>query len=1038
MLEPLRARTVEPLRARTALILFGVLGGFLLAYLVWLVVRGPQALQLGVTNGWVGTAFRLAAGVVCLIFGLRQRRGSYVPLVFGVALIFTAIGNTILTLDSLHGPPPPPPTPADIFGLSFIALCLAGIGLMAREDRQRLSPRELLDGGIAALGAASVCAAFALARIPRLPEESTLGSASQLAFAIGFVVLVLLVVSAATVAAGRSRVAWVELTVAFALLALGSGLGAALGMTIAVRTLTEIQWPAATLLIAAAMWADPGEPDPLAVHRGVAVWIPALACCAAIAVLFAATLTRVDHTATALAASALLLVMVRGYSELRHEIGTRERTEKSLRVSEAGYRRVADEQAALRRVAVLVAAGAPPSTVFAAVADEIGRLLAVEGAFVVRYESDDTVTILAGRTTSDRPLPIGLRTPITAPSLGSVVRETGRPARIDHYADHPVALQYGVRSSAAAPITVQGRLWGYIGVTSTREEPPPGTEVRLAAFTEIAATAIANSQAREELRTIADEQAALRRVATLVAGAALPADVFAAVAEEVGRLLAVDAAAVRRYLADDTAEILAQWSRRGEFIPVGLRAQPVRGTVTATVRETRRPARVDRYTEDAAGGAAREIGIRSAVGVPITVEGELWGLIAVVSTGEEPPPPGTEERLAGFTELVAIAIANAQARQELRTIADEQAALGRVATLVARGEAPAVVFAAVAEEVGHLLNTDDALVVRFEPDESVTIVASWTGTGEPLPVGDRRHVEPGDGLTPLVRETGLPARIDSQTAYYSELGVESAVAAPITVEGRIWGVVGVALRGSVPAPPDTEERLAAFTGLVATAIANAESRAQLMASRERIVAAADGARRRIERDLHDGAQQQLVSLALRLREAQAAMPPDLAAQLDTFAAGLNGALEELQELARGIHPPILAAGGLGPALKLLARRSAVPVEVALRTADRLPEPVEIAAYYFISEALTNATKHAHATAITVTIEADANDHVLRIAVRDDGVGGADFTHGTGLVGLKDRVEALSGRILLDSTKGAGTRLSAELPIPATKDSVTSS
>ena len=176
---------------------------------------------------------------------------------------------------------------------------------------------------------------------------------------------------------------------------------------------------------------------------------------------------------------------------------------------------------------------------------------------------------------------------------------------------------------------------------------------------------------------------------------------------------------------------------------------------------------------------------------------------------------------------MATAIANAQAREELRTIADEQAALGRVATLVAQGEAPAVVFEAVAEQVGHLLNTDDALVVRFEPDESVTIVASWTATGEPLPVGHRRHVEPGHGLTPLVRETGRPQRIDSQTGYRSQLGLESAVAAPITVEGRIWGVVAVALRGDKLAPPDTEERLAAFTGLVATAIANAESRAEL-------------------------------------------------------------------------------------------------------------------------------------------------------------------------------------------------------------------
>jgi hypothetical protein len=190
---------------------FGVMGGLLAVCLAWLVVGGPQALQFGVTNRWVGTAFRLAASVVCLIYGLRRRRGSYAPLVLGVALIFTATGNTILTIDLLHGPPPPPPPPADYFGVGFIALCVAGIGLMAREDRRRLSPRELLDGGLAGLGAGALCAAFALARITRLPGESTLGSASQLAFAIGFVVLVLLVASAASVGAGRSRVAWVRL-----------------------------------------------------------------------------------------------------------------------------------------------------------------------------------------------------------------------------------------------------------------------------------------------------------------------------------------------------------------------------------------------------------------------------------------------------------------------------------------------------------------------------------------------------------------------------------------------------------------------------------------------------------------------------------------------------------------------------------------------------------------------------------------------------------------------------------------------------------
>ena len=303
---------LERLRARIGVIVFGIMGGLMAAYLVWLVVRAPQSLQLGVINGWVGTAFRLAAGVVCLIGGLRRRPGSYVPLVFGLALIFTAIGNTILTVYSLHGPPPPPPTAADFFGLGFVVLCFAGIGLMAHEDRERLSPRELLDGGIAALGAAAVCAAFVFAHLPHRQGQSTFGSALQLAYPIGFVVLVLIVVGAATVASKRSPVAWVALTAAFALLALGSALGAAVGMTVPTRILTTIQWPAATLLIAASVWADPGAPDPLAARKGIVVWIPALAGGAAIAVLVAATFMRVDHAATALAAAALVLVMLRG------------------------------------------------------------------------------------------------------------------------------------------------------------------------------------------------------------------------------------------------------------------------------------------------------------------------------------------------------------------------------------------------------------------------------------------------------------------------------------------------------------------------------------------------------------------------------------------------------------------------------------------------------------------------------------------------------------------------------------------------------
>jgi signal transduction histidine kinase len=232
--------------------------------------------------------------------------------------------------------------------------------------------------------------------------------------------------------------------------------------------------------------------------------------------------------------------------------------------------------------------------------------------------------------------------------------------------------------------------------------------------------------------------------------------------------------------------------------------------------------------------------------------------------------------------------------------------------------------------------------------------------------------------------------------------------------------------------------MADFTELVATAISNAEAKAALTESRARIVAAADETRRRIERDLHDGAQQRLVSLALRLRAAQAAVPPELgqlAAELDRVAAGLTGALEELREIAHGIHPAVLAQGGLGPALRGLARRCPIPVDLTVRAEGRLPQQLEVSVYYVISEALANTAKHAHASTIIVAVEAFGD--VLRVSVCDDGAGGADFTSGTGLVGLKDRVEALGGRISLDSPPGAGTALRAELPLASVHD-VTSS
>jgi signal transduction histidine kinase len=373
---------------------------------------------------------------------------------------------------------------------------------------------------------------------------------------------------------------------------------------------------------------------------------------------------------------------------------------------------------------------------------------------------------------------------------------------------------------------------------------------------------------------------------------------------------------------------------------------------------------------------------------------------------------------------------------ELRGFAEEQAALRRVAVLVARAASPEEVFAAVAEEVGRLLKVDYTVLSRYDADGLVTVVGGWARTdpGRPLAIGLRLKPE-GRNMHTLVFETGRPARIDdygNASGAFADAardwGYRSSVGAPISVAGRLWGVMIVGSRVE-PLPADTEARLVGFTELVATAIANAEAQAALTASRARIVATADATRRRIERDLHDGAQQRLVSLGLQLRAAQAEAPPGadkLVQRLEGAVTEVTAALEELREIARGLHPAVLTEGGLRPALRALARRSAVPVDLTVRAGGRLPEPVEIAAYYAVSEALTNAAKHAHASAAEVEVATGGG--VLHVRVRDDGRGGAGLTGGSGLVGLKDRVEALGGRLSLHSPPGAGTALEIDLPL----------
>ena len=431
--------------------------------------------------------------------------------------------------------------------------------------------------------------------------------------------------------------------------------------------------------------------------------------------------------------------------------------------------------------------------------------------------------------------------------------------------------------------------------------------------------------------------------------------------------------------------------------------------------------------------ATRDWGWRAAVGVPIRVEGRLWGVMVVALTREELLPADAEARLAGFTELVATAIANAQAAPVLPGSAEEQAALRRVATLVARSAPPHEVLTAVTEEAGRLLHAHHAWMGRYDPGGARTVVASWSSTGAAVPVGNRADLG-GRNLSTLVFHTGQPARIDDYTEASGpaadvahEIGLGAGVGVPISVEGRLWGVMIVA-SATEPLPADTEARLARFTELAATGIANAQAQAEVAASRARIVAAADETRRRIERDLHDGVQQRLVIQALMLSGIRNRVPADVRADVDEVRDELAATRQELRDLCQGVHPAILVEVGLGAAIRALARRSPLPVRVQMRAGGRLPYSCEVTAYYVAAEAFTNAAQHAKASAVDILIEEAGG--TLTVQVRDDGAGGADASGGSGLTGLRDRVEAVGGSMTVDSPAGAGTVLTVLLPVTA--------
>ncbi|WP_156027684.1 GAF domain-containing protein [Candidatus Solirubrobacter pratensis] len=716
------------------------------------------------------------------------------------------------------------------------------------------------------------------------------------------------------------------------------------------------------------------------------------------------------------------------------DIEERQDSNQRLREREAA---LAHELASLRRVATLATAGAPSAQIFAAIVEEVAHVMHLPLVTAARYDHDGgSMTILA--ETSDRPhlFRVGTRWPLDGPSMARQVLLTGHATRVEDYTRLSGAIadgarESGIRGLAGAPIVVDGRVWGVMAAASITGEPlPEEVEARLADFTAMVATAISNSQARDELRRLADEQAALRRVATIVAESASPAEVFAAVAGEVARIMRLPIVSMYRYEPDGTATVAAAIGDH-PFQP-GTNWPLDSPTLPFLVRETGRPATVKNYAEipGTIGEAAKGAGLHAGVGAPIVVDGRLWGAISAVAIQGGRIPADAGARLNRFTALLATAISNSQAREDLRRLAEEQAALRRLATLVARGVESQEVFDAVCEETGRVLGAACVNLLRFTSDGLVATLAGWSTGSAQLPPGLRMPLD-DDVILHTVRDTAAPARSEGDEPRTAgqrlRRAIRSEVAAPVVVEGRVWGALVTGTDEPDPMPPGTEHRLADFTELIATAVANAEARDELLTSRARIVEAADEQRRRVVRDLHDGAQQRLVHTIVTLQLARRELGerlPTVGGMLEDALANAEEATNELRELAHGILPTGLLRGGLQSGLTALASRAAVPVALDV-TRERFAMSVEATAYFVVAEALTNVSKHAHAHHARVTVGVD--EQALRIEVRDDGVGGA-FLSGPGLVGMRDRLSALEGKLRVDSPSGGGTVVTASIPL----------
>ncbi len=664
-------------------------------------------------------------------------------------------------------------------------------------------------------------------------------------------------------------------------------------------------------------------------------------------------------------------------------------------------RALAEEQSALLRVAELVARAGPPQEVFAAVAAEAAKLFNGEAMTLTRFDGDRELLVEA---THRGPAPVGTRIAFQVDTLPDWV-QLGVVVRVDDYTtqrDAELAKEFGLAAAVSAPISVAGEVWGMLTATSGEQPLPVGAEHRLAQFAKLVAAALANSHARVQLQTLADEQAALRRVAELAAREATAEGVLDAVTVQASGLTGVDFTTLLRYEPDGSTEIVAV-DGAPEGVVVGMRAPGTGDGAVQRVWRTGHAARIDNLAQMSGHWpkVAHGFGFSTSAAVPIVIQGGLWGALVAVGR-REPLPKTSEKHLTSFAELVGIAISAAQARKELRVLADEQAALRRVAELVARGAAVDEVFAAVATEASKLLGDVATALLRYDGDRVAVAVAVCNS---PTPLG---------------------LRIPFQAEMARMLGVGAGVAVPVTVEGHVWGTLTTSTPG-VPLPFDTEHRLGQFAELAAAAIANAENKRNLTASRARVVATADETRRRLQRDVHDGAQQRLVHtiIALKLARDAIANGGTAAELIDEALNNAERANTELRDVVRGVLPASLTRGGLRAGIDSLIADLVLPVDLDV-SVPRLPAAMETTAYFIVAEALTNVVKHAQASRADIQIRLD--DKSLAIDVRDDGMGGADPSRGTGLTGLRDRVDASEGALTLTSPARGGTILHATLPV----------